>query len=613
MFLKRIDKKDRKGNNKYVQYRLCESYRINNKTRHRTIINIGRLDELKDFEHKVLADRIEQILQGQLNIFDEHSVHIEKYAQEIVKKIIESNSLDIIGQQDQNNIKEKEFVEVDINSIENHEVKEIGAEWIVKQTIDKLGIEDLLVSLGYDKRARDRALLNWISRTINPLSELGTENWLKRNSSLCELLNLDSRKISRFHLYDASRKLYVNKVEIENHLSVKTNQLFDLNDKVMLFDLTNSYFEGRMMGSKKSRFGRSKEKRSDAKIIALALVTNIYGFVKYSKIYQGNIADCNTLETTIRDLELSQTSNGKKPMIVMDAGIATEKNLLMLREKGYNYLCVSRTDIKNYQLEKTSPVIIYDQNNKPIELRKAIQEKNEDNYLYIKSEAKQKKEASIQSKLSDRFEDGLKAIMQSIEKKRGVKTVQKVYERIGRLKNKYPRVSNDFIIKTEQENNQVKKISWVKNEKENDEQGIYFIRTNEKEISEKGMWDIYNTIREIESTFRCLKTELCIRPNYHQKDENIEPHIHLGILAYQVVAAIRYQLKSKGLNDSWTTLLSKMNTQKVTTTAMMKKDGDKVFVRNCSIPSSELLEIYQKLKLKPVPFYKKRSVPPTNQ
>jgi len=613
MFLKKIDKKDRKGNNKYVQYRLCESYRINNKTRHRVIINVGRLDDLKDFELKTLADRIEKILSGQLNIFGDHAIHIEKYAQEIVKKIIETKALDIIGQHEINTVTEKEYVEVDINSVENHDPKEIGAEWIVKQTMDKLGIEQSLISLGYDKRARDIAQLNWISRTINPLSELGTEKWLKRNSSLCELFNLDSRKINRFQLYQASRKLYENKEEIEDYLSDKTNELFDINDKIILFDLTNSYFEGRMMGSKKAKHARSKEKRSDAKIIALALVTNIYGFVKYSKTYEGNRADCKTLETTIQNLEKKTVSNGSKPMVVMDAGIATEKNLLMLREKGYDYLVVSRTTLKNYLFETTSPVMICDKNEKPIELRKVIQEKNEDTYMYVKSEAKQKKEESIQNKLSGRFEEGLKAIKVSLEKKRGIKTIKKVYERIGRLKSKYPRVSSYFIIKTDNENESVKKISWTIKEPENDEQGIYFLRSNIKNPTEKQMWNIYNTIREIESVFRCLKTELCMRPNYHQKDENIEPHIHLGILAYQIVSSIRFQLKSKGINDSWTTLLAKMNTQKVVTTAMMKRDGEKVFIRNCTIPSSELLEIYQNLKLKPMPFYKKRCVPPTNQ
>ena len=154
----------------------------------------------------------------------------------------------------------------------------------------------------------------------------------------------------------------------------------------------------------------------------------------------------------------------------------------------------------------------------------------------------------------------------------------------------------------------VNKIYWtLKNTPDKEsENGIYFIRTNIYDLDEQTTWNIYNTIRKIESTFRCLKTELNIRPNYHQKDENIEPHIHLGLLAYQVVSVIRHQLISAGINDSWTTLIEKMNTQKATTTAMMKKNGKKVFVRNCSIPSAELKEIYQVLKLKPVPFYKKK-------
>lgn len=161
----------------------------------------------------------------------------------------------------------------------------------------------------------------------------------------------------------------------------------------------------------------------------------------------------------------------------------------------------------------------------------------------------------------------------------------------------------------------VNKIYWsLKNtEVKESENGVYFIRTNIPDFDEQTSQNIYNIIKEIESTFRCLKTELNIRPNYHQKDENIEPHIHLGLFAYQLVSIIRHQLKSAGINDSWTTLIEKMNTQKATTTAIMKKNGKKVFVRNCSIPSKELKEIYQILKLNPVPFYKKNLQSPNRR
>ena len=82
---------------------------------------------------------------------------------------------------------------------------------------------------------------------------------------------------------------------MEKHLSNRTNELFDLADKIILYDLTNTYFEGEKRSSQLAKFGRSKEKRSDAKLVVLALVVNIEGFIKYSSILEGNIADCNTL------------------------------------------------------------------------------------------------------------------------------------------------------------------------------------------------------------------------------------------------------------------------------------------------------------------------------
>ena len=116
-------------------------------------------------------------------------------------------------------------------------------------------------------------------------------------------------------------------------LSTKTNELFDLQDKIYLYDLTNTYFEGRKMNSKLANFGRSKEKRSDCKLVVLALVDNVEGFIKYSNIFDGNTADNATLPKIIDNL-LSQTSNEKRAVVVIDAGIATEDNLAQIKAKG---------------------------------------------------------------------------------------------------------------------------------------------------------------------------------------------------------------------------------------------------------------------------------------
>ncbi len=124
------------------------------------------------------------------------------------------------------------------------------------------------------------------------------------------------------------------------------------------------------------------------------------------------------------------------------------------------------------------------------------------------------------------------------------------------------------------------------------------------------LWDIYNTIREVESTFRCLKTDLNLRPVYHQKDEHIESHLHLGLLAYQIVAPIRYMLKSKGLNYGWQNIVRIMNTQKSLSVKQKAKENKEIIVKTCSSPCSEALEIYRSLNMSSMPFKTKKFVVP---
>jgi transposase len=144
--------------------------------------------------------------------------------------------------------------------------------------------------------------------------------------------------------------LYKEKANIENYLSLRTNELFDIEDKIIPYDLTNTYYEARMADSRITRFGHSKEKRNDYKIIVLALVVNPEDFIKYSSILEGNVSDSSTLGGMIDTLRLKTSGSSKKAVVVMDAGITTESNLEMLREKGYDYLCVTRLTMKNYLL-----------------------------------------------------------------------------------------------------------------------------------------------------------------------------------------------------------------------------------------------------------------------
>ncbi len=155
-------------------------------------------------------------------------------------------------------------------------------------------------------------------------------------------------KLTKDALYANALALYRIKDLLENHLLKRTNELFDINDKILLFDLANTYFEGNMTNSRLAKRAKSKEKRNDCKIVVLAMVINPEGFIKYSNVFQGNTADCKSLPQIIDKLR-KQTSNIASATVVIDAGIATDDNLKLIEKKGYNYVCISREGLKDFE------------------------------------------------------------------------------------------------------------------------------------------------------------------------------------------------------------------------------------------------------------------------
>ena len=142
----------------------------------------------------------------------------------------------------------------------------------------------------------------------------------------------------------------------------------------------------------------------------------------------------------------------------------------------------------------------------------------------------------------------------------------------------------------------------------NENLGVYFIRTSLTGCDEAIVWLIYNCIREIESSFRCLKSDLDLRPIFHKTDEACEAHLHLGLLAYWVVNSIRFQLKAGGINADWREIVRVMSTQKCVTTSMMNNKDELISIRTCSKPTEKVGTIYQILKMKEAPFVRKKSV-----
>ncbi len=412
MFIKTIVKTDKLTGKRYEYFRLCEGYRIGDKVRHRSILSLGKLEGLNSKEErKILADRIEKLLLGDKELFESNlDPVVEKYARQFYRKIINNNLLELSSRTPSKN-KVSDYEVIDLNSINNQDVREVGAEWLCKQTLEKLEIPETLKKLGWDSGEIDLAMIQIISRAVYPASEHKTAQWIQQNSAVSELFEIMPEKINRFQLYRISNKLYRYNKVIEKYLSSKTNDLFDLEDKIIFYDLTNTYFEGRKLSSEKAAFGKSKEKRSNAKLISLALVVNAKGFVKQSKIYQGNIGESTTLEEIIKELsKRASNQTTKKPIVVMDAGISTEDNLKMLKAKGYNYICVTRRKLQNYEVinKDKKGITLYDRKRNPIEIRfvnNLTEDKDkQDRYLYVHSEQKAKKESSMDKHFSQHYQ-----------------------------------------------------------------------------------------------------------------------------------------------------------------------------------------------------------------
>ena len=617
MYIKEIKKKNKNSDKVYTYYRLVHSYKVGKKIRHQNIIGLGKLECVDKEHHTALANRIEELITGTSGLLfpdtEEFSV-IEKTAQLFAEKIIKGK-LFVTNKKTRTLTKEVEnnYQNIDIETFEQEESKDIGGEWLVKQSFEKLGLPQILSEINIPENQVDIAQMLLSTKLLHPSSELEAERWLKENSATSELYKTQEN-ISRYKLYKAAESMYKNKELIEEQLYNNINNLFSGKSKLVIFDLTNMYFEGQMLGSEKANFGRSKQKQSGSKLIGLALSIDSLGFVRYSKFYPGNISEPATFEAMLTDVSSQLTDKKEKPVVVMDAGIATEDNLALIRgdKFNYDYVCVSRTIPKEYTKLSEKATIITDNRNNEIALTKVEVPDKDDNFLLVKSAQKQKKEQSMDDKLTKLLETQLQEIKDKLSKKRTVKKIVKIHEKVGRIKEKLSRVGWLYDIKYTEDNEKgiVTDISWERQKTREKPKGEYFLRYTKTAISEDDIWQVYNLTREVESVFRTLKTDLDIRPVYHQKDAYIEPHIWLGIIAYQVVNYIRRSLKNSNITYSWTTILEKMNSMQSSIVSVNNDNNEKLYIKLCTRPTTDQKNIFDSLNFKYRPFVRKTKLVP---
>jgi len=500
------------------------------------------------------------------------------------------------------NSKTATFEEVDTSTANIPQCREVGSEWLCLKVSESLGTNKFLESRGFSRKETELALLGIISRAVYPCPEHKTAQWLAGNSALWELFETINTPPNRFTLYRMAEKLSEHFGGFTAAVYKNTMDLFDLKDSLMIFGLSSTYFGGRKSDGILAQFGRSKEKRSDCKLMSFSAVANPHGFLRYSKMDSGNIADGKTLLGMIKTMRKNSKTGHLDQTVAIGAGIATEDNLKALRSNSETYICVSRTPLKDYQDYTTENTTqITGKRGPKIEIKLMGPTDKPDKWLPVKSELKAKKEAAILSRAEQKFEGKLTATHQSTHKKRGAKTLAGVWERMGRAKQQCTRAHNNYDIDVKEKNGMATQISLAKKDSENDNRsGAYFIRTNVEGKTGQETWDIHSTIREVEPTFRCLKTDLKIRPVFHQKDKYPIAHIQLGLMAYQIVTAIRHRLKQNDIHHCWSTIVRIMNSQKMNTTQMKMKTKE-VHIRKMSIPGKSVDQIYNLMGVKSFP------------
>jgi transposase len=598
MFIRKVPHKNKKNRREYFTYKLVESVRTERGPRQRDVLNLGVRFDLPRQQWKELANCIEGTLTGQRPLFDypkKISTLARKYAREITRQQAQA-----IGEAED---VPSDYQVVDVNSVDNEDIRSVGAEHVVYETMRHLGLDRKLRSFGLTRMQLALTMGVIAGRMIAPGSERATHQWLLNRSGLDELMGVDLSNVSLDSVYKASDILLKNQDALEEHLRRTEGQLFALDEKIILYDLTNTFIEGTGKYNPKARYGgKSKEKRSDCPLVTLGLVLDVQGFPKKSRIYEGNVSEPKTLEAMIDGLSIEDRGEGSlfKPTIILDAGIATEDNIEWLKGEEYRYIVVSRKKKTAIPPDVSMVAVKQDDRDQTV-LVEAGLSKNKDAdelKLYCHSVEKEKKEEGIKNKFQKRFEFELVKARNALDLKNGTKRYDKVLERIGRLKERYRSVARGYKIAVEKdrETDKAKDIKWSRKETEKTS-GVYCLRTNREDLDVQQIWDIYTMMTDIEDAFRCMKSELGLRPIHHQKEARCDGHIFITVIAYHLMHTIRHKLRQRSVRFCWTTIRRQLSTQVRTTTTMKREDNKVIRIRKSSKAEPVHEVIYDALNL----------------
>jgi len=592
MFIRRTRTRSTADGSVYTTYRLVRSQRIEGKVRQVTLLNLGAHFAIERAYWPLLCNRLRELTEGVDGLpLEQVPTAVEAEAQHLAAQLL--------AQQPEAMATSGDVQSLDVDSLTLARARSVGLEQLALWAMEQVDFEGLLGELGFNGRQRAAAIGSIVARMAAPGSEQASHRWLAGDSALGELLAFDFEAMESMALYRASDRLLQRRQALESALFDRLRDLFGLDEVVTLYDLTNTYFEGEMAANGQARRGHSKEKRSDCPLVTLGLVLDGSGFVRRSDVFAGNAGEAATLQGMLTGLAAPPGA-----LVVMDRGVASEANLAWLASAGYRYLVVARQ--RHGGLDAEQADTLETAAGEAIHVQTQTSADGDELYVHCQSEARARKEQAIEERRQKRFEAELQRIHDGLSRPRTTKRLDKLHQRIGRLKERYPGIGGHYTIElvADETGDKAVAVHWQRRPKARSraaDPGVYCLRTNDTGWGAERLWRTYIMLTDLEAVFRTLKSELGLRPIYHQTQQRSEGHLLITVLAYQFVQIIRRRLREHGINDSWRSIRETLARQHRVTATFRRGDGRTLHVRKPTQAEPGQRAIYDALGIDSAP------------
>ena len=401
-----------------------------------------------------------------------------------------------------------------------------------------------------------------LARLCEPASELHiAEDWYRR-TALEDLLGVPCERINDDRLYRALDELLPHKVAIERHLVQRLGELFALDYDLLLYDVTSTYFEGLAMKNDLARRGYSRDHRPDCKQVCIALVVTREGMPLGYEVFAGNRVDVTTVQEIVGTMEARYGIAQR--IWVMDRGMISRNNLAWLRKTGRRYLIgTSRSEIQRWS-RHIAEARDWQEVHAGVEAKLCRGPNGAETFLLCRSVERRQKEQAMRERFAVRIEQGLAAMTRRLEQARRRLDRPALERQIGRLLQRNTRAARRYDIRLHEDPSVSAglRLEWSVHSEWDDwaraSAGCYVLRTNVADWTPEALWRTYVQLTEAEAAFRIHKTDLSLRPIWHQKAERVQAHILVCFLAYVLWKTLEQWQQRAGLGHSPRTVLAEL-------------------------------------------------------